>query len=671
MALASATKKAIRETIELAEKLDPIGKKASAIGMSAEQLQVFQGALGLAGVEASKTSKMFLKMQANLGAAFSEGGPMLDMIEKMGISLDDLQAADAGERFLMLADGMSRAEDRAIGLDQAKVLLGKSAMDMFGTIEKGRPVLEGLVDTMKGYGVASNQTVADAEAMNDAMAQFQAVGFALKTQVLGPLMPMIEGLALALGDVMKGFMGTGREVETASRVYSNLLAVLFIPQWIKLAGSVHRTGMAMANLLSHAHALSLVMRGRWLDGATAAYDAFSDTATLNARMVANRAIYEEFANDVAQHTSDAYQRSLARVSNVIPDSLRRPDDPDGGGGGGGGGKSGGKRGPTEAELALEARKAALIELAKLTGDWDAVWAASQLDRLDGVALVTEAERRELAALEEQYLALDRAMTGEVHAGEDLDLDVFADQLTAEQEYENMRTEIKRSAAAERKVIEDAASEHNLTVLAEETAERNRQAFLIADQAMAVLNAFEGFSQAVVASVVDTYGEGSKEAEQAQLEMFHITQAVALAQAIVNTALAVTSALAVQPFPLGIALAVGAGIAGAIQIGTIVATSVAGVGDAGITPDMLTATGGGRRTVLMRDDEMLIDPVGTRHVTEMLAAQSRGMSSSQPINTNIRLELDGRVLGQVQDSRLIRQQERGLAYENRVRQQYQR
>lgn len=52
------------------------------------------------------------------------------------------------------------------------------------------------------------------------------------------------------------------------------------------------------------------------------------------------------------------------------------------------------------------------------------------------------------------------------------------------------------------------------------------------------------------------------------KLFEIGKAAAIAQAIVNTATAITNALAVPPYPLGLALAATAGIAGAVQIAAI-------------------------------------------------------------------------------------------------------
>lgn len=59
------------------------------------------------------------------------------------------------------------------------------------------------------------------------------------------------------------------------------------------------------------------------------------------------------------------------------------------------------------------------------------------------------------------------------------------------------------------------------------------------------------------------------------KLFEIGKAAALAQAFVNTATAITNALAVQPYPLGLALAATAGVAGAVQIAAIQNQKISG------------------------------------------------------------------------------------------------
>lgn len=60
----------------------------------------------------------------------------------------------------------------------------------------------------------------------------------------------------------------------------------------------------------------------------------------------------------------------------------------------------------------------------------------------------------------------------------------------------------------------------------------------------------------------------KEANKQKRKTFKINKALALASAAINTALAVTSALSTMPYPLGVGLAIAAGIAGGIQIAAI-------------------------------------------------------------------------------------------------------
>ena len=168
----------------------------------------------------------------------------------------------------------------------------------------------------------------------------------------------------------------------------------------------------------------------------------------------------------------------------------------------------------------------------------------------------------------------------------------------------------------------------------------------------------------ISSMIGTFAEeGNKEAAEAMKVMFGITQAAALATAIVNTALSVTGALAVMPPPVGAAMAVAAGIAGATQIATIVGATISGVAHAGMPPGALAGAGLNEATVLMRRDEMILDPVGTRAISEMLTQQGTG---SQPVQVNTTLEIDGDVLGRTVDTHLIRSSERGIRYQDRIR-----
>ena len=157
------------------------------------------------------------------------------------------------------------------------------------------------------------------------------------------------------------------------------------------------------------------------------------------------------------------------------------------------------------------------------------------------------------------------------------------------------------------------------------AERLRGAEMSAAQSV-----FSGIGQLADLAygiVGDSAEAGAGRAKGAMKALFVASKAAALAGAVVNTASAVTNALATPPFPVGAALAVGAGIAGAAEIATIVATTIQGIADAGRMPgvDALRAAGLNRHSLIaVRHDEAVVDPNGTRDLSAMLSIQRRQM-----------------------------------------------
>lgn len=227
---------------------------------------------------------------------------------------------------------------------------------------------------------------------------------------------------------------------------------------------------------------------------------------------------------------------------------------------------------------------------------------------------------------------------------------FAEGLAAELKRMNdeMLAEQQRAADEEARIAAELTQR-----LREEQEQRRRDAeatFNAQMQAAAdVFGAVSTFADLGLQAVEEGYFGQTQASKQAGRAMFLISKAAALAGAAVNTALAITNALAVQPYPVGAALAVSAGVAGGAQIATIAATTIQGLADAGLAPGALREAGLNNHTVIaMRNDEAIIDPVGTREITQMLAIQRRqmqmdliGRGKNQP--TEVHLSLDGQRL----------------------------
>ena len=174
------------------------------------------------------------------------------------------------------------------------------------------------------------------------------------------------------------------------------------------------------------------------------------------------------------------------------------------------------------------------------------------------------------------------------------------------------------------------------------------------------------------AVEDSYFGQTKAGKIAAKVMFVTTKAAALAQAAIQTALGITNGLATPPAPLGAALAVAAGIAGAVQIGTIAATTIQGIADAGLPPGALRSAGLNNHTAFaIRNDEMVVDPKGTSEITAMLAMQRRQMEMGAMGSANQRpvvvvAELDGRRVSAGLDPHKTERLEDGHDYRRNVR-----
>jgi len=168
-----------------------------------------------------------------------------------------------------------------------------------------------------------------------------------------------------------------------------------------------------------------------------------------------------------------------------------------------------------------------------------------------------------------------------------------------------------------------------------------------DAAAASFGAIQQFAGIAQEAVEDSYFGQTQAGKKAAMAMFIAGKAAALGMAIVNTAQGVSAAIASAPAPYNIPAIVAAGVGGAAAIGTIVATTIQGIADAGLPPGALRQAGLNNHTAIaIRNDEMVIDPKGTSEITKMLNLQRRQMEMGAMTSANAApaaapIYLDGR------------------------------
>lgn len=617
---AVALKKTFSATLGLAKNLDEIGKKAKSIGStSAEDLQLLIGAFELAGTESAVAVKGMQKLNQTMGEAMKPGAAKTytDIFRDLGVSAEDLAKMPLRERLLSIADGMERLGDRQRQAQVGSLLMGRGFKDMIVGMDD-REGLQGAIEDMEGFGVASNESVRNSEELQDAVLRMNKAFFGLKVNALDPLIPVLTGYANGIANVV-------REMDKAdAKSFGDRLADIasgpFLKFLMEAEVAVYKFSKALVPAIKLTSLMNLpraVMLG-W--------------SGVGREIGEATALMLDFDRVTEEYSSTAGKRYKV-VADAIVKARAEGLKPYTGGGG----------------ITPEGEDAPAGEVG--TKDSMADWAKEQGDRR--LAVLKHAQdvkeqmyqtfyRDDLSELRRKW-AEENALISEALQIGDINVEESA----------RLRARAAMKLFDEKKKLGEMTEQQEATLV---------QGSI--DAAQATFQAATTFANLAADNASRRYGEGSAEAKKAAKEAFAVGQAMALSTAIVGTAASIaTAAIGPPGIPWAIPQMVAAGISGAAQIATIVGTSIQGVGHAGIPPGALSGLGMDNMTVLMKRNEMILDPVGTSAISSMLQARASGREN---VTVNTVLELDGQVLGQTVDTHLIRSSERGLGYQERVR-----
>jgi hypothetical protein len=694
-----------QSTVDLAKHGDRMAKQARMVGVTAEEYQGFEFAANRAGTSVKHVSNGLKKLGRVMTDAQQGSQQLEETFDALGINIYNVDGTlrPMKDVFMELADVSSILGESAERTGVLMLLLGRSGTEMANLMEDGS---EGINDLMKRLddlgGIMSGKALDASEKYIDAQTDLEAAFMGAKMTLGEDLIPVLTVFTEALTDfIVEDFAGEFDRIGDALVDVITDDTIDAMMSFVTVAGyMVAMLKPLTLGLMSYGHVISAINQADWglhgksVEEMTRAWDTFSE-----ARREAQSIDLSKIGAEL-EGLGERLKKGMA--------GLRAGGDPRGYGGSH---RWMIEEAAEEAEAAAAKaaeRQAILDRLAGRRADREAEADRKRRQR-QVEADQRKADREYLASLAERVAlrlkrireftdtfiredvdALRRSfLLKEMAEGEFLDRSKKA-QIAAAEEVARKKLEILHGARAEKlKIGEwDLASELEFNVLrnrvegerqsAIREGMRETQEFLQEEQhkttriyletADAIGNLFGTLSTLAM----QAYEAGDEDAKKVAIAMFHISQAFALATATVNTAMAVTQALTQFPGPpVTIPQAIAAGAIGAAEIATIIGTSIQGIGDAGLTSETLKRAGmNNHSAIVMRNDETVLDPVGTRHITEMLAiqkAQMMGGGEGQTIRTTV--ELDGKVLGESVDNYLIRQQERGLPYTDRIRQEY--
>jgi len=700
--VAAATAYAMKQAINYGDWLEKTSQK---VGVSTETLSAYKIGAELAGTSQEGLVSGLQRLQKNMGAALrSPTSAAAVAFKNLGVAFQNADGSfrDVDEMLPEIADKMSHMADGTMKTQIAMDLMGRQGAELIPFLNQGADALEAMRQESEELGVVWTQEDAVAAAeFNDAITRLKATLDGMVQRAtkfyLPAMLDFANGAVIAaravlrldleerrrakglddsrgiLNDYVEKTDAYTRILETtaeaekkmATRVWTDALykdmqivaaaameVGLYEDATGELAEARDKVGtMIMAEALQHDTGQSRIWRQENEKAILTLFRHAQGLDDVNQIIKERKARFKEIRGELAGEAGILSKSAMtlkelaatrAKDSKATEGQVKATKKA--------------KTGMTEAEKAA-AQLGRALELS--SGEVVNLERAMQLMGKKGEEAIRTRAIHAISDLEEELGRVKAAATSANQALTDALTKSLEDQIRLTKDAADKEIEIFREK--EEKKTEGTKKGTKKRVITEEEARD-----MTITSMMGSMGAFQDFASMTAGLVSDVYGEGSQEAQDAMKALFVVNKSVALANAIVNTASAITSALATPPAPLGIALAVVAGIAGAAQIAAIVATTVAGLADAGLPPGALRAAGLNQHSLIaMRNDEMVLDPVGTRHISEMLEMQKNG-AMGQMAEVSTVVEIDGHVLGQVVDRHLIRSAERGHAYGSRIR-----
>jgi hypothetical protein len=207
---------AVRDfTTAIIDQGDALDKQSKQIGLNTDQLQAWQHAAGLAGVEGGRLTRSIKDLQKSATAAAEGGGEMAETYDRLGVSVLDSngQVKDANTLLFEVGDALDKVESSSEKVAIANKLMGESGSRLIPMFKGGAAAMrEATGELQKFGGGLSAAAIKDAAAAQDAIGRFNLTLLSLKSRLAVAVLPALtrffEKLAEAGAGLAKITKGT-------------------------------------------------------------------------------------------------------------------------------------------------------------------------------------------------------------------------------------------------------------------------------------------------------------------------------------------------------------------------------------------------------------------------------------------------------------------------------
>jgi len=598
---------------------DQMAKMARNVGLSADALQTLHFAAGRSGVETSALNNGLKRLSRNMLDSITGNTRMADTFEAIGVKVQNADGSlrNVEDVFRDLSNVSASLGESAEGTGLRMLLLGRAGAELGNLMSQG----SGGVDAMQARldqlgGRMSGELLAASENYQDALLDLDIAMSGIKNRLAEELIPEADKFVTRLTDMAVGAQGVidALNKDEGGGAAGALGKMGDVLKWLNPAMLVYKV---------NAEAIGWTLGKLEEDGKKA------------------RAALAIVPDDSASSMdlSDTSGRRAA-VAKALSSAAA-----------GSGGR--GSRGP---DPAAEAERAAEAEQRR--ADTVAAQIRAMERRMEFSTADAEAQIRLSATFEEQDIAR-RVAAGEVNAVEAEHLRILNEQRTMLDLLDLRRTQQADAAKIEADESRRLHDEEEQRIRDLMTLEQERAAVRvqIAQQSVDAVSSLLGSGAEIAGQIYERERKGNVDAAK---KAFEVRKGLALAQAAVNTALAVTNAIATAPnFIVGALMGAAAGVMGGVSIAAIAAEQPS-FGDAGMMP--LSSLRDTHRSAIIRNDEMVVDPRGTRDVSAMFAMMRRQMEIGQQgggvAEVRVINVLDGEVVTDIVERKQIDRTERG-------------
>jgi len=183
---------------KLASIADEAAKMSLRLGIAVDKLTAFHFAADLSGLSARKFNLGLQRMVRSLATAATEGGPVLKVLNKMGVSAKRLTELSPDKAFLAIAAAAGKLRNQGQKVKAFFDIFGMSGVGMLQMLSGGTKGIKDMMAEAKKFGVVIDKNLAKkSENFIDSLARvkagFQGIGFAISGEV-GPMFTELNNM---------------------------------------------------------------------------------------------------------------------------------------------------------------------------------------------------------------------------------------------------------------------------------------------------------------------------------------------------------------------------------------------------------------------------------------------------------------------------------------------